>query len=309
MYYLGVDGGGTKTRVIIINDNKEQIYENIAGPSSVDTVSLETSIKHINDALKDFFNENKTAVFTSMFIGVGGIVFNHQKEALKTQASKIYGTTSSTLIHVENDMYNSLFSGGHFDQGMSLICGTGMVAFGMNKQNKTHKSGGWGYKEGELGSGYSLGFSAIQYMIRAYDGRYEIDDFATEVAHKVGLKQASDIVPIMDDLHINRTKVASLAPLVTKYANKHHVQALQIVERATDEIALAVQSVYRHLDFNSDVSLVIIGSLGHAPGAFRDKLLNKLALISNHLNVIDPLYDPAYAAALYAHFIKTKTNN
>ncbi|QWB96252.1 hypothetical protein KHQ89_02095 [Mycoplasmatota bacterium] len=302
MYFLGVDGGGTKTRVIIINENKKQIYEGISGPSSVDTVSLDISIKHINEALSDFFKEHKSTVFASIFIGVGGIVFDQQKNQLKEQASNLLGYAQDTIIHVENDMYNSLFSGGHFDQGMSLICGTGMVAFGMNKQNNTHKSGGWGYKEGELGSGYSLGFSAIQYMIRAYDGRYEIDDFAKEVAHEVNLKQASDIVPIMDDLHQNRTKVASLAPIVTKYANKDHIQALEIVERATDEIALAVKSVYKHLNFESKVSLVMIGSLGHAPGAFRDKLLNKISLISDDLNVIDPLYDPAYAAALYARF-------
>jgi N-acetylglucosamine kinase-like BadF-type ATPase len=303
MYYLGIDGGGTKTRAIIIDENKKQIYEKVSGPSSVDTVSFKDSIQHISKALKEFFIKYPNAVFQAVFIGVGGIVFDDQKEKLKALAKNLDGITKSTIIHVENDMYNSLFSGGHFDQGMSLICGTGMVAFGIDKQKNTHKSGGWGYKEGELGSGYSLGFSAIQYMIRAYDGRYELDDFAKEIAGKIGLSKASDIVPIMNELHNNRTKVASLAPIVTKYANNGHRHALFIVEQATDEIALAVKSVYTHLDFNTSTTLVIIGSLVHAPGEFNKKLLSKLSKISSTLEIINPLFDPAYAAALYARYM------
>lgn len=303
MYYLGVDGGGTKTKLVIINDKNQNIFENTAGPSSIDTVSFETSIDHINQALKPWFDKHPHAIFESIFIGVGGIVFDDQKHTLKELSHLLYGYQTHTIIQVENDMYNALFSSGKFDEGMALICGTGMVAFGIDKDGHTHKSGGWGYKEGEIGSGYALGKSAIQYMIRAYDKRYPLDDFAKEIAKQINLQTATDIVPIMEKLHNDRTKVASLAPIVTKYANQGHPYATDIVKHATDEVALAVKAVFNTLNYESHVTLVLIGSLGLSPGLFNQLLITKIKNISSKINIIKPLYDPAQSAAMYAKLL------
>lgn len=54
--------------------------------------------------------------------------------------------------------------------GIVMIMGTGSVAYGENGK-RNHKCGGWGWKEGDPGSAYDLGISAIRTMIRAYDGR------------------------------------------------------------------------------------------------------------------------------------------
>ena len=302
MFYLGIDGGGTKTKSIVIDENNHIVYEGISGPSSVDTVSFETSYSNIEQSLVDFFKVFPTATFESAFIGLGGIVFEKQKETLKAFLKNLAGIVSKTHLYIENDMFNALFSSGSFDKGMSLICGTGMVAFGINEQGRTHKAAGWGYKEGEIGSGYSLGFSAIQYMIRAYDGRYKKDAFAKEIASQVNLKKATDIIYLLEEFHNNRTKVASLAPLVTKYANLNHPYALKIIDTATDEIALAVQAVFHELAFEHEVSLVIIGSLGLAPGVFHDKLIKKIKAISSFIHIKKAIYDPALGAALYAKY-------
>ena len=71
----------------------------------------------------------------------------------------------------------------------------------------------------------------------------------------------------MDELYLNRTKVASLAPIVTKYANLNHPYALKIVEAATDELALSVKAVYHHLKLET-ATLVVVGSLGNVEGSF-----------------------------------------
>ncbi len=300
MFYLGIDGGGTKTKSIIIDEHNNIVFEGVSGPSSIDTVSYKTSYTHIKESISDFFKLFPTAKFKSAFIGLGGIVFEEQKETLKSFLKDIDGINSKTKLFIENDMFNALFSSGSFNQGMSLICGTGMVAFGIDEKGRTHKAAGWGYKEGESGSGYSLGFSAIQYMIRAFDGRYKKDDFAKEIADQINLTQATDIIHLLDEFHTNRTKVASLAPLVTKYANLNHPHALKIVDHATTEISLAVQAVFHELAFKDEVSLVIIGSLGLAPGIFHDILIQKINAISPVIKIVKAVYDPALGAALYA---------
>ena len=54
MYFLGIDGGGTKTKVVIINNNKDILYESVAGPSSVDTVTSQETLDAIKNCIKRF---------------------------------------------------------------------------------------------------------------------------------------------------------------------------------------------------------------------------------------------------------------
>jgi len=299
MYFLGIDGGGTKTKVVVINENKDIIYESVAGPSSVDTVSNQQTVDSIQYALNSFYSSQNHVAFDAIFIGLGGIVFDHQKKAIIALLKSLKGVDSKTIIVVENDMHNALYSGLLFDEGMTLICGTGMVAFGKNKDGKYHKSGGWGFKEGDAGSGFNLGSEAIKYMIRAFDHRLSKDAFALELANHLNLKNAEDIISLMDELYLDRTKVASLAPFVTKYANLGHPYAIKIIEKATDELALSVKAVYQQLNLNS-TTLVVVGSLGNVQGHFKSLLHEKIKSISSKINIIEPKVDPAYAAAIMA---------
>lgn len=301
-YYLGIDGGGTKTKIIIIDETKEILYEKVGGPSSVDTVTTDVTFNNIKDLIVPFLKTNPNLYFNGLFVGLGGIVFEKQKSDLIKLFKTLPGINHNTNIIVENDMYNALYSGLLFDEGIGLIVGTGMVAFG-KKGNKTHKCAGWGFKEGELGSGYALGKHAISYMIRCFDNRLDKDDFAKEIASKLNLLKKEDIITIMDEIYLNRTLIASLAPIVVKYANKNHNYALKIVNLQTDEIKLAVRGVYNSLNLKKP-TIVIVGGLGNSKGIFKDMLHQKLKEIDPEINIIKPIVDPALAGALYIKDLK-----
>ena len=299
--YLGIDGGGTKTKVIIIDESNKIVFENTSGPSSIDTVDNETTINNIRSAIEPFVSEYPDLVFAGVFAGLGGIVFVEDCFIVEDIIKQLKQVNTSTFVRARNDMHNALYSSDHFDSGMTLICGTGMVAFGL-KDGITHKCGGWGFKEGELGSGYNLGREALRHCTRAHDGRHILDEFAMEVANQIGLKDSPDIINIMREYDGMRTKTASLSPLVTKYANMNNIYAKKICDRATDELALAIEGVYNSLNFDL-VTLVIVGSLGNSKGYFGNELIRKIKLISNKITVTSPIIDPALAAAKAAkHF-------
>lgn len=295
--YLGIDGGGTKTKVIIIDENDKIIYEGIGGPSSIDTVSSDVTFKSIQEALTNFDSSNLS--FEGVFAGIGGIVFKKDKQLVKKLIQKLEGVTKNTKIIAENDMHNALYSGLLFDEGMALIAGTGMVAFGKDLKGNTHKCAGWGYKEGEIGSGYSLGKFALSYMIRCYDGRLPMSDLAKEIAYEVELEKATDIIEIMDKMHEARTDVARLSPIVCKYANLGDSFAREFIDYATNEIKLAIKGVYTNISLK-DKQLVIVGGLGNADGYFKEKLHQKILEIDPNIKIIAPKIDPALAAAMMA---------
>lgn len=296
--FLGIDGGGTKTKVTIINEKNEVLFENTSGPSSMDTVTSEITLQNISFAIEPYISAHPKTLFSAVFAGLGGIVFDEDCESIELLLRQLPGTDSSTKILARNDMYNALYSSDEFHQAMTLICGTGTVAFGIN-HGKTHKSGGWGFREGELGSGYHLGREALRHCIRAYDNRRSLDEFAKEVADIIQLKKAPDIMGIMEQYYGQRTKTAALAPIVTKHANLGNIFAKEIIDNATKELALSVKGVYTALKFD-EVTLVIVGSLGNSAGYFKEQLHKHIHEISKNIHIIEPIIDPSLAAAYAA---------
>jgi N-acetylglucosamine kinase-like BadF-type ATPase len=297
--FLGIDGGGTKTKVTVVNQNEEFLFVGSGGPSSIDTVSSQTTLENIQNALTVFFNRRPKATFDGVFAGLGGIVFDKDSQAVELLLKNLKGVREDTMIVAKNDMENALLSGLCYEEGMTLICGTGMVAFGKDVYGNKHKCGGWGYKEGDAGSGYDLGIQAIRHVIRAYDGRYERDEFSATIAKEIGMREATDIMSVMDRYFNQRTKIAKLSPIVTEFADKGNQYAKNIVESATQELALAVSGLIKKLRLQKK-TLVVVGSLGNSEGYFKKCLYEKIRKIDSKIEIIAPLVDPAFAAAAMA---------
>lgn len=299
-YYLGIDGGGTKTKLCLMNSDNEVIQMAEGGPSSIDTVSEETTFNNFLNPFMEIINNcSNNITIKGVFAGIGGIVSGEDEKLVESIVRRLPNITKDTKIKAKNDMHNALASGLLFDEGVTLIVGTGSVAFGKDKHNHYHKCGGWGYKEGDLGSAYDIGFKAIKTMIKSYDGRIDITDFTKEVKDKIGIEKIEDVVGALNNLWNNRTEIASYAKLVTKHANLGDKYAKMIVDEATDQLALAVNGVIKNLNIDNKV-IVIVGSLGNSEGYFKEQLHHKISLIDKDIKIISPLVDPALGAALMA---------
>lgn len=297
LLFLGIDGGGTKTKLSIINAHKQLVYEGLSGPSSLDTVNHKTTLRAFQDALVPFFEKNPNTVFKGIFAGLGGVSKVSDKTQLKNILSLIPGVTNKTNITAGSDMENALASGFFEDEGMVLIVGTGSVAYGKNKKGETHKAGGLGYKEGDLGSAYDLGLKAVQAASKALDNRYETTAFTKAVIEVLNFKEPNDVIDFMEHYRENRTFIASLAPIVTKHADLGDAYAMMICDNAVDELVLAVCAVHRRLQFEHP-QLVIVGTLGNETHYFKKTLHNQLIESISKIKITEPKVDPSFAASL-----------
>lgn len=299
-YYLGIDGGGTKTKVSVIDQNKTLIYEGVGGPSSTDTVDQEGTIQSINEALKGL---QENVYFDGVFCGIGGVLTQKDFDQVKALFVYIKGIQSKTQITVRNDMENALASGKLFKEGIVLIAGTGMVAYGKDLFGNTYKSGGWGYKEGDFGSAFDMGYQSIRMAIKSIDGRIQPSLFTHEVKEKIGLLNQDDIVPVVDYFENRRTDVAKLAKLVTKHADLGDPNAITIVEKATSDLADAVGAVHQNINL-TEKKMVIVGTLGNSGGIFQERLYEKIKEKEPMMRITGPLIDPSFAAAWMALTLK-----
>lgn len=307
-YFMGIDGGGTKTRVCIINETMEKVAYGSGGPSSIDTVDLHIGINNIMGAMDEAArNLNEPDyIISGIFAGLGGMVNDRHNRLIESQLRKLPRLTSDCQIIAKSDMENAYLSGDFKDEGIALIVGTGMVSFGRNKKGESHKASGWGFKEGEAGSAYDLGKQAISKAVRSFDGRIEPTAFTKEVLSKLDIVYPIDIITSMDELWGKRTKVADLAKLVTKYADLDDPHAKDICDAATKEIALTVYAVAKKLTLEK-ASLSIIGSLGNSKGYFKTKLHEAILTLLPDLKVVNKPLDPAFATAKYIKTLMTVT--
>lgn len=127
--------------------------------------------------------------------------------------------------------------------GMVLIQGTGAVAWGKWK-NKAHKSGGWGWKEGDFGSGFALGCGALQMLCAAYDGREKITPFTQALFAHFKLTDIADITTVMYQNDLSRTEIAALATFVTEYAEKGDEVAKKVANKCVDDAFAMLKAVH-----------------------------------------------------------------
>ena len=292
-YYLGIDGGGTKTKAIVLDDDNNIVFTGLSEASALDSVGLEKSIKAINNSLKGL---DKKIVFKSAFIGLGGIQSIADGLLYLNNKLKIKGVDKTTAFYAKNDSYNALASSLVFDEGIALISGTGMNCFGVDKEGNYHFAGGLGYREGDLGSAYSLGFLGMKSLARAIDGRVAYTPYHEELAQKMNIKDSVDIKNFFVNAVNMRTEIAQLALITSKHAANGDHFAREISELAANELVLCVKAVLNKINLTHK-NLTIIGGLGSNPSYFRDCLLQGLKKLDKELNILDAKVDPAEGAA------------
>ena len=292
-YYLGIDGGGTKTKAIVIDENNKIIFTGLSEASALDSVGLDKSLKAINNALKGL---DKKIKFKSVFIGLGGIQSDDDGLLYINHKLKIKGVDKNTAFYAKNDSYNALASSLVFDEGIALISGTGMNCFGVDKDGNYHFAGGLGYREGDLGSAYSLGFLGMKSLARAIDGRIEYTPYHKELAEKMNIKDSVDIKNFFVKAVNMRTEIAQLALITSKHALDGNIYAKEISELAASELVLCVKAVLSRINLTTK-NLTIIGGLGSNPSYFRDCLIQGLKKLDKDLNILDAVVDPAEGAA------------
>ena len=296
--FLGIDGGGTKTKVMLVDEAMRTLAVFESGPSSIRTVPIEDTIKHINEALQQCRYAAPKAKISCVFAGLGDIASTADEDEVAKQLRRLDGLETAQ-INVKNDVYNAHAGALAGEAGIAIIIGTGSVAFGIDEAGHHHRAGGYSYKEGDFGSAYWLGREALSLLGKALDQRVKKSPLTDALQAQFKLESFSDVVTLYETHYTERTAVADLAKLVTRFALEGDSHALSIIERATDELVLMIQAVNHTLNLRNK-AIGIIGSLGNAPTPLRDKFIEKVQAYDARFDIFPAKQDPVFGACVVA---------
>lgn len=306
-YYIGMDGGGTKTHAVIANERGEILAEHVGGPSNFQIIGVEKAAETIFSLVQSCCESVGCTIQEISGIACGltgaGRAGDQQRmaEGLKKYAAKKKSKLKRVII--ESDARIALegaFKGG---AGIILIAGTGSIAFGKDARGNVHRVGGWGRILGDEGSGYYLGRLGLTAVTHHLDGRGEKTMLTAMISKKFEL---TDQTAIINAIYKNNFDIASVAPLVLDAAMKKDHVCLLIAEQAAVMLANHVNVASKKIlassktQVRSKVKLAFVGGLIANETLLATLLRQFISSTLPSIEVIRPMATPAYGAVVLA---------
>lgn len=267
-YLMGIDGGGTKTRGVLTDENGVVLADGRTNATNPNDVTLPVSAARLTALCLDLLCKaglgEADLPALSVFIGVAGGL-NHGaalETALRESLPHIGALTVGSDVHIL--LAGELPAG----DGACIICGTGSACF-LRRGGELLRIGGWGYLLDSGGSGYDLGRDALEAVLRAYDGRGEATALSDLLSERLGGPVHTRISEIYRE---GKPYIAACAPSVFKAARMGDAVAEAILDRNARRLAEYAAAAWRHLAADGrtppEILPVVMGggvAVGEAP--------------------------------------------
>ena len=194
-------------------------------------------------------------------IGASGIEQHSPSQALGTRlAQELLGIEAVLVGGDESTALAGAFGGG---AGIVLISGTGSICVGRNGQGQLHRCGGWGWLLDGGGSAMDIGRDGLALSLRMADGRLRETPLKALLWQALGVQHSHQLKALVVDPNFGAAGFARLAPLVSAQAAGGDPQALAIIERAGEELAMLVEGVAKGLGLEQPPLCCLGGAITH----------------------------------------------
>ncbi|MGH3264454.1 MAG: N-acetylglucosamine kinase [Trebonia sp.] len=230
---LGIDAGGSATRVILVADGLVTRRYTAPPMNALLTADLTERLAALIG----------TADATAVGIGLPGMRSPEDAAALGAELTR----RTCRPVRVTEDGQTALLGAFGDRPGIAVYAGTGSGALG-NDGERWARAGGHGFLLGDEGSAYWIGRAAANAALRFEDETDRVSGMADASALRDAIVEASghDMDALVKRVHsrpAERELLAGLAPVVTSLADRDET-ARRIADEAAGhlaELALAVR--------------------------------------------------------------------
>ena len=272
---VGVDGGGSRTRVLVADEQGREIVSVEGGGSAVRPGQAEHSADVIAALVRDALasSDMRHVVPKVLCVGVAGVGRDNERQAL-WQALASRDVAEEVVVHADATVaLDDAFGEG---PGVLLIAGTGSVAFGRGPTGTFARCGGWGPYFGDEGGGAWIGRKALSVVTAAADGREPETALTGAILTAAEVNEVPELVPWA--AAATPSKLATLAPVVMSVADSGDLRANALLTLAVEELMLHLRTLARQLfvDERAAVPVALAGGLMAKGTTLRKRLEHRL---------------------------------
>ncbi len=251
-YYLGIDGGGTRTTAAVAGESGAVVYRAIGKTINFYSVGMDAARNNLKELLADIYEKLGAITFKSTFIGCSALDDRASDDIVKSLCDDVIKSENITM---DSDTYVALFSGEEVLPRGVVICGTGSMVTAIDKNGGIHTKGGWGHIIGDGGSAYSIAVNGLTEAVQLFD---ENKTDAPLVKAAQSFFEMKSLRLIIDKVYSEATTkdvLAGFARLVAHEALKGDEASINIIKTECDKL---LRTVYSLLDEIGDCKILYL---------------------------------------------------
>ncbi len=251
LYFLGVDGGGTRSTAAVCDESGKTVARYEGGALNYTVIGLDIARDNLRALLLPALSD---PAFTVSAAALCLAALNDR--ATHEETRRICGGILPDIpVLMHSDVYAALCAVSVGGAAAAAICGTGSMAAGREEDGTSLYAGGWGPLIGDEGSGYRISLDAVRAAVRGEEGSGAPTMLTQALLGHFELKTVSDCIPLFYSPSFDHSSLASFCPAVFHCADSGDDVARAIIEDALSSFADTVGVVLKRLPKGTPLGL------------------------------------------------------
>ena len=298
-FFLGIDGGGSKTRCLL-GDENTVLGSGTAGACNVVRVGEACAQTSFEGAIHEACAQAGISPrqIAATCAGIAGAA----RPQMTSITRRLISNIVSGKVVVVGDMEIAFESAFGTGPGVIVISGTGSIAFGRNALGKSARAGGWGHAISDEGSGHWIALAAIRAAMRARD-RGENSGLLKDLMDALGVSTIEELIervnasPPPDFASLFPVILsAAVVPREQSAADSGDIIAKQVLEHGGNELARLAEAVIHRLFNTEKLSVATHGGVLTSSEQVRVSFTKHLESLCPQATCLSQTLDPATGA-------------
>ena len=260
-YFLGVDGGGSKTTAVVYDEKGNFICR--AQGESINYYSV--GIENARQAMKEIIDSLSVKGFECAVIGMSALNGRATDEETERFCS---GIIESNITVMDSDLFVALEAMNCEGECAFVISGTGSMAVCRDENGEIRHAGGFGYIIGDEGSGYSIALNAVKTAIRAAENIVAPTALTEKCLQYFSSENIYELIDVFYEKTVSRKNLAAFAKEVYVCAENGDVTAHEILRNEAFLLSQTVLSLIKNK--KKDIPVGLWGGIFQHNKIFRD---------------------------------------
>lgn len=297
-YFLGLDGGGTKTDCVLVDATGKMLARSTAGPSNPIRAGYAKAWFTLSDAADVVLEHQhiKAKDIRGIYAGIGGA---GREVVARRLATFLENAFPEAAVKVTTDLAITLQAAVGDGEGIVLIIGTGSAAYGRDAQGEVARAGGRGPWFSDEGSAFDIGRRALSAVVRAEEDRGPATKLSNRVLKWLGCTEWNRV---LDWVVKNPDDVfPRIFPLVGELGDHGDPVCQEILSNAAESLSELTASVLGRLKMTDrEIPIAKAGGTVGRSKFFDSAIDERLKRVAPRARLIALHKKPAEAAAQLA---------
>lgn len=295
-YYIGIDGGGTKSTVLV-SDGRKDLYAFVVSGFNYNSFPKNVIQQNVTD-IRSYLKSHGLDVADCLGICIGSAGTGNEDAVEFLKKAFTEGGFSCRLL-ITGDHVTALTGAFGSECGILLISGTGAICYGQTGRGEEPvRAGGYGHLIDDGGSAYAIGRDLLHEVVMERDGRKEKTILTEKVFKKLGINSVSEMISYVYDKNHTKKEIAMMASILEESELLSLKAVQEILGNGAKELVSCVKAVTTGMAVpaGESIPLVLAGSTIQKNKVYQDIFVQELKEELPQIQIVEARKDAAHGA-------------